>query len=283
MEQRIRKYIALVVMALSLWNCAGSKELVSSETKETKYKKMPLAALMDSIHTHGFSYEHLKIKSNAHYADAEGNKNQFRIILRAQKDSIIHLGISKAGIQAVKAVITADSVLLLNNIDKNYMLGTFEEVKKILPLEIQLNDVENLIVGNILPSLDTNHLITYVEDGKYVLANVSSKLWKKVYEKGKDKSPLIFQYQIDPKSYKITALVIYLPERALHITVDYTDFTIDEESGQSYPASFNLVVDEDVKNTTLQMKVNKLEWGKPQNFPFHIPEKYTLIQKNEKP
>lgn len=275
------KLIYAIGSLFLLLACAGQKEVIRHDEDADKLKKVGLEELLTEVHAHDFKYEHLKIKANANYKDAEGNKTQFRIILRAQKDSIIHIGISKAGIQAVKAVITVDSLKMVNMIDKNYMLGSFQEVQKMLPLNIALADVEHLIMGNLLPSLDSNELQAGVIEGDYFLSNVNLKKWKRIYEKGKATDDWIFMYKIDPENFKIKELVVYLPNKGIHISAQYADFQKDEDSGQMYAQQVSLSIDEGVKNTSLSLKISKLESGKQQRFPFDIPEKYTLIQKNE--
>lgn len=121
----------LAVLLLSLLaSCTSRKKLVS-----------PMA--------HAADYEWMTAKMTLDVC-AEGMElNDLNGVLRMRRDSVIWISASAMmGLEAVRACVTADSVVVLNRLDKSYLAEPLAEVSEKLALPLTLSETQTLLLGD---------------------------------------------------------------------------------------------------------------------------------------
>ncbi|MBD0367983.1 MAG: DUF4292 domain-containing protein, partial [Flavisolibacter sp.] len=88
-------------------------------------------------------------KVDLDYRDAEGKKYDLNANIRMQKDSIIWVSVSAIlGIDAMRVLITKDSVKLLDKLNKTFTARSVDYLQDVTALPLDLPTLQNLLVGN---------------------------------------------------------------------------------------------------------------------------------------
>ncbi|MFN6037400.1 MAG: DUF4292 domain-containing protein, partial [Bacteroidota bacterium] len=91
-------------------------------------------------------------KLNCELNSAE-EENSFNISVRCRRDSAIWLNISKMGIDALRMLVTKDSVKFmimtsLGGMEKGFFRGDFTYINQVLKAELDYDMLQSLLVGN---------------------------------------------------------------------------------------------------------------------------------------
>lgn len=87
-------------------------------------------------------------------AEADGNAMNLMVFFRMKRDSAVWLNISPGlGISAVRAIITRDSVKMLNFIEKYYSAYGIAELQNQTGIRLGLTELQHMLAG--LPVFDT--------------------------------------------------------------------------------------------------------------------------------
>ena len=91
-------------------------------------------------------FEYLSIKAKSSVVVKENSQN-FTMILKMRKDSFIWASISGFGFEAVRALITPDSVIVLDRIERKYYQESITYLNSLLGLEVSLSQLQNILIG----------------------------------------------------------------------------------------------------------------------------------------
>jgi len=92
------------------------------------------------------------------------------VFVRMYKDSLIWLSVNGAlGIEGMRVLIDKDSVRMLNKLDKEYQVRSFNYLQEIASLPFDLASIQDLIIGNPV-FLDTN-FVSYTINGNTISIN----------------------------------------------------------------------------------------------------------------
>ena len=84
-----------------------------------------------------------------HYEGSDGKDYEFNAFIRLQKDKMIWISINALlGIEAFRAIITPDSVKVLNKLDKVYQLKSVSYLQEMSHLPFDFNTLQSIVLGN---------------------------------------------------------------------------------------------------------------------------------------
>jgi hypothetical protein len=107
------------------------------------------------------SFNYLVIKSKINFK-SQGNSTNLTANIRIKKDSLIWLSITPGmGIEVVRAIVTPDSVKVINRLDNKYDAYSISYIKQTLGIDMDYYNLQNLLVGDmLLPFHETDQVIT---------------------------------------------------------------------------------------------------------------------------
>jgi Domain of unknown function (DUF4292) len=155
-------------------SCRSAKKITTAISKKDTVQNITDTAAAEDLHADSLKYIqqlYTHIKSNiidcntfsaklkVHYEGSDGKDYEFNAFIRLQKDKMIWISINATllGIEAFRAVITPDSVKVLNKLDKFYQLRSVSYLKEITHLPFDFNVLQSIILGNPI-YLDSNIL-----------------------------------------------------------------------------------------------------------------------------
>jgi hypothetical protein len=121
--------------------------LISSCSRKTLSFKD--AEVAESFDLRPVDFNYLATSSKIKYSDQDKNLNA-NASIRLKKDSIIWVSITPGfGIEAARGIITRDSLIFLNRLDKEYSAYDFKELSERFNFNINFDLLQAILLGNM--------------------------------------------------------------------------------------------------------------------------------------
>lgn len=209
-------------------------------------------------------FRYLTAKSKISFKSPQQDIDNANINIRVRKDSLIWVSISKLGIEAVRGLITRDSITIVDKIHKEYTVYDFPTLSRQFNFSMNFELLQALIVGNLpLPKRpaqkiknERDYLLLRQSEGKVLVENYIGEDDRKLKKLMVTEQPTKNTLRLDYEDF--TSLNNFLFPYTSLVTLDYQSKT----DGQFY-------------QTLLRIKHNRVELvDKTPGFPFTIPASY---------
>ena len=192
------------------------------------------------------------------YEDAENKKYNVNAHLRMHRDSLIWISITGIlGIEGLRALITPDSVKLLNKQDKIYTARSVTYLQEVTALPLDLSSLQDLLLGNPV-FLDSNVVSYSRNDNRISLLSIGS-LFRHL---------LTISEQGHPVSSKLDDL---FELRARTCYLEYDDY--ETKKGVIFSEKRTISVSEK-KKLDIKLHFKQYEFNETLSFPFSVPKNY---------
>lgn len=112
-------------------------------------------------------------KADVDYDDGKGNGKSVNVKLIIKKDEVIWLSGGLLGFEGVRAMITKDSVKIINKLQKEYIATSLSYIQDKIGLPVDFATVQDLLMGN--PVFVNKDNASLTNDGSnYVIATESN-------------------------------------------------------------------------------------------------------------
>src|ERR1035437_9733217 len=245
-------------------------------TKTVILEEQIPAFLIQKLHENEFHFEWLNAKANV---DVLRNKESFNfsVSLRMRKDSAIWASISPGlGIEAVRVLITKDSVKLMDKVGKRFWLSDFKYLNQLFHVPVTFDMIQSVIIGNYFSYQDeTKPRSSYVDNQYYLISNLLRKKKLRSEEDIDLTKKIIQDVWLSPENYRIAASVTDDKKEKLVFEVRYRNFKLVENL--LFPFQCNIVLKGENKYQ-ISIEYSKVTINKELEFPFHIPDNYEKIR-----
>lgn len=256
-----RLLLVLFSTAIILTGCRSKKELPDGrEVRILNFDK--LNAQMNERST-GFTFYSSRV--NGRFDDGK-LKTPFTAKVRMEKDKAVWMSISVAlGIEVARVLLTPDSVMMINRLQKNYFTGSYDYLAETVGVPLSFEMAQAIFTGQSYYPIDKKMKLNFV-DNQYELRNNPgpTEMQKTVH--------------VDPFSYHITEQAYLDPvsTRELHAKNEAT-IEVDEMVWVNRLAM--MFFDRQANSTvSIEMQVNAIKLDDNLSFPFEIPEKYDRVE-----
>lgn len=160
--------VCLLLLALALLaSCRSTRKIQTAIAKKDTVAAAPsnpghndtarlIAAALQGLNSHRIDFRTFSAKVNIDYRGSEGKSYDVNAVIRMQKDSAIWISANAIlGIEAMRVLITRDSVKLLDKLNKTYTARSVDYLQDVTALPLDLKTVQDLILGNPV-FLDSN-------------------------------------------------------------------------------------------------------------------------------
>ena len=208
-------------------------------------------------------FDEMSSKSKIEFNDAKTSINA-NANIRIKKDSIIWFSVSPGlGIEAARGIITPESLMFINRIEKEYSILDYEALSKKLNFDINYELIQNVIMGNMPLMDDEENQILNTDDFFLV------KQQKENYE---------INNFIGRHTQKLEKVNITESSTGNELSMTYRDFKKVEETIDLAFINFiklNYKSKQGPMETAISLEHSKVEFdNKKLRFPFSIPQKY---------
>lgn len=211
-------------------------------------------------------FRFLTAKSKISFKSEKQEIDNASVTIRIQQDSLIWVSISKLGIEAARVLITRDSIMILDKINRSYAVADFATLSRQFSFSLSYPLLQALLVGNLpLPNrvaqkskstADANYLLLRQQEGQVLVENYVDETDRKLKKLLMTQQPANNTLRVDYADF--ASVDRFLVPFSSVLTLDYRSKT-DGQSSQ----------------TVLRSKYNKVELiDKNPGFPFTIPATY---------
>ncbi|GAB4337620.1 MAG: hypothetical protein OHK0038_16080 [Flammeovirgaceae bacterium] len=253
--------IILIISTLYLFSCKKQLNIDMSSAATYEVDKL--------------RYEYMQLKSKLNYSNGE-NEIKALADIRLKKDSMIWFSIRHGtGIEGVRGVITKDSVLIINRLDKVYYEFDYPKLYQKLNFEFSFEMLQAAIIGEA--NLKPENTSQAIKEGGNFVVNSSLDLFDiKVY--------------ISALYRKMTHALVKDRRTNTLLEIDYSEFReaqkdkIEDKPNQLFAHLVQAVLsykkDEQPQKIIIGLEHSKVEiMEKPIRFPFKMSEKFEKVDK----
>jgi hypothetical protein len=267
---RISRCIFLLFLAsLFIFNsCSPARKVLKAPLKEEGADY-----LFGKLKEKELQFDWFSAKFSADYSN-RGKENSFSGQIRIRKDSLIWISLTPMlGIEAIRLMISQDSVKLINRLNDTYFIGDYEYVNRFLNTNLDYDLLQSILLGNDLQFYEGGKFRASVDHGEYKLSTGERKKLRKFVRNSQENLKIFIQnIWLDPENFKISHIDVKEIRRD-NIKVESFYSNFEQIEGQLFPKKMKYVIW--AENT---IKVNagfsKIVINVPFQFPFKIPASY---------
>lgn len=266
--------VAMAIMTLLLSACRNKRVLTGHGRK---VDNLSTGKLIDSISQHCFHFNYFssKISTEVHL---DNEDNSFKINLRMRQDSAIWVALSKVNIVGYTAIITMDSVKVMDKLKKKYFAGNFSYINDMLDTELDYYMIQDILVGNLINFDPKAKYKTREDTAYYYISTVGKRRLKKAFENERiqKKEPYIYRYWINPGTYRPARMIINDISDTTTLDVEYKSY--EWVDSVLVPAEMKVIISRPGKEAVLELNFSRTKVNEFTEFPFNIPDGYEKVE-----
>src|SRR5215203_5326995 len=179
----------LIALSIVLFaSCRSTKKIQTAISKKDTLAKIAIdgdkadtvrfiKSTLQKIDSNRVAYSTFNGKVNIDYKGGDGKNYNVNANVRMYKDSAIWISANAIlGIEAMRVLVTKDSVKLLDKLNKTYSARSVDYLQEVTALPLDLIILQNLIIGNPV-FLDSN-IVSYSESNNTISLLSVGQLFK---------------------------------------------------------------------------------------------------------
>lgn len=214
-----------------------------------------------SIKAKDLNFNTLSLKGKANLT-IKGEENSVTMLIRMQKDKKIWVSVTAVlGVEVARAVITPDSVLLRNNLDKTYLKKPFSYIYSFTNPQVDFSLLQAVFSGNTIPKLMTLKSDLKQQDGSWLLSgNLNNLTYQTLFNTLLKSSETTLNDARNGQAFK----------------VNYGGYT--PINNGVFPSGMKISTLSGTKKLDASIEFNKIDVNVAVDFPFSVPKSYELIR-----
>ncbi|MFN6374228.1 MAG: DUF4292 domain-containing protein [Chitinophagia bacterium] len=268
----MKNLFILVAFVIFLFSCRSSRQISTvvakkdsavvvinpAESDSAKSVRATLAKIKGKqIHFTTFSS---KVKVD--YSDDKNRRFDFNAFVRMKKDSAIWISIIAAlNIEAYRVMITPDSLVILDKINRSIQRKSLAYLQEITKVPFDYRTLEDLIIGN--PIYLDKTIVAYADQGERLSLSTVGDAFKHILTVSKSDLSILFSKLDD---VDVT--------RSRTANLSYAEYKL--AGTWLFPEVRNISLSEKTRlDVVLDFK--QVEFEKLLTFPFSIPKNYKIL------
>eukprot|EP01006_Ploeotia_vitrea_P023501 TRINITY_DN55_c0_g1_i1.p1 TRINITY_DN55_c0_g1~~TRINITY_DN55_c0_g1_i1.p1 ORF type:complete len:254 (+),score=-47.95 TRINITY_DN55_c0_g1_i1:72-833(+) len=248
------KYLFLIFICFLAFSSCKKNTTITTDARSSKLKFKD------------FDYTYLAAKGRINYNDGE-QLQKATIDIRARKDSAIWMSLrTNTGIEGARFLITKDTALMLDRLNKGYRKYSFEELSDRLKVDVDFSLFESILLGNVLKKY-RKRMKSSKSDDFFILKRSDERFAVELF--------------ISRKLNKLQKAVTIDNVNQNTLTVAYDDFKPVNEDTFPFMFEASLINKSGSKkapNLDFSIKYSKVNLPeKPLKLPFRISSKYKKL------
>lgn len=265
----MKKLILIALIAAVAASCRSTKKIGvalakkdSAQVGQTNSGHNDSLALiqrtLEGLRSHRIDFNTFTAKINIDYKDATNKNQNLNANLRMIRDSAIWISATGfMGIEGMRALITKDSVKILNKLDKVYTARSMAYLQEVTDMPLDLTTMQNLLVGN---PIFFDSATSYARNsGTLTLLSVGT--WFKHLLALNEGDGSISRSKIDDVD----------PSSNRTADITYSDYEV--KNGVRFATKRQIILSE-AKKLSVKMDFRQYAFNEEVSFPFNVPKNY---------
>jgi hypothetical protein len=265
-------YISFLFLGLT---ACKTQELVTAQSTIDKLPKIKDKELIDRID----SLSHIEPKTfysklTVTYKDLSKPTDESEISLKTSikivSDSAVSAIITYARIPVVTALVTQDTLSVVNKRERCYTVASLDYLKDLFGVDFSYENIEEIIYGKPLDYQITQKYFVDNDPFRYSISTHKKHDRKKPDRKQRD--DLMIQYQLTADAKAIQQTRIWSVEESTEVSVVYLER--QQLNGFDLPLKVEINIRTPKKSLLLTLLYDRIEVNEPQELIIVIPESY---------
>jgi hypothetical protein len=225
-------------------------------------KSQPQKSQKATIKVNEINFEYFQSKAKVDFDDGT---NQFSspLTIRIRKDSVIWISVNPAlGIEVVRALITKDSIFVIDKIHKDFYAVGLDYIRGNFGVALDFQMLQSVFLGNLIHPIKPYDSLSFVGDFAILKQN---------------KSNLDILNHISKSSLKLESVVLKDLGTQNNVTVKYSDFSPLDSFQYAFTTKLlsNYVTKNGLMKSNITINHQRVDIkDKQMRFPFNIKTKY---------
>ncbi len=263
MKKNILSKLFLLVVIMLSFGCKTKKIIIAAPpvTNQDNAEIDKKPETLKLLKSKNLDFNTLALKGKADL-DINGEQNNVTMNIRIQKDKKIWVIITAAGgiVEVARAMITPDSLFLLNKLEKTYTKKPFSYIYKYTNKQVNFDLLQAVLSGNSVPDFMTVKSNLIQENGVWIInGNNENLAYKSIFN----------------TLLKVTETTLNDAKAGQAFKVSYGKYT--PLNNALFPSSLNISTMSGLKKMIIGIEFSKIESNIPVDFPFNVPKNYELI------
>ncbi len=260
--------IALLIGIVVLSSCA--KRLTETDLpKVNREKTQDLLNVLDSLSTTRPQTFYSKITTK--YSDTTRNIS-VKTSVRMIADSALNAIVTYAAIPVVNALVTPDSLKLVNKKDKCLVFTDLEFIKSNFGVDFSFKNIEEMLLGIPLDYDTTQKYFQIHDPYRHIISSHRKRRIRKNERLLRKDDNIAIQYFIHPNLKQLNGLEIISVGDTTSVTIDYKTWQL--VNGFNVPNEVIIRIRTPKNNILIELSYEKVSVNEPMELYFIIPEGY---------
>jgi len=254
----------LILMLISVTIACKSRKAivanppVASETAPVNLNKK--AENLSLLRSKDITYNTLSLKGKTSL-NIDGNENNVNMTIRIKKDEKIWISITAiAGIEVARALITPDSLLILNRLQSRAVLKPFSYIYNFAGKQVNFNMLQSILSGNTVSDFTNEQADLVLDQDMFALSG--------------DKGNLAFKVLFNAL-LKTAEINLNDARAGQALKVVYPGY--QQLEGYTFPTSVKINSFSGRKKIDITFDFSKTERNVQLDFPFTVPKRFETI------
>lgn len=270
------RYISMIIFLMVLIFATFSCKTVKRINKAIAPKDSTTVIIIDQTKTDSLlmikktidnlnqNYIHFKTfnaKIKVEYQDSKGKQPDVTAIVRIIKDSAIWISLTASflNIEIYRALITKDSVILMNKQNREVQYRSLDYLQEVTEIPFDYNTLQDLLIGN--PVFIDSNIVYYKKTDNQILFSMAGKFFKHLITLSAD-NYFLMHSKLDDVDIS----------RSRTADLTYADY--ENKSGFNFSTYREITVSE--KNRLdIRLNFKQYEFNKELSVSFNIPKNYS--------
>jgi Domain of unknown function (DUF4292) len=222
---------------------------------------MMVKKTIENLNRNYIDFKTFNAKIKVQYQDSRGKNQDVTAIVRIIKDSTIWISITASllSIEAYRVLITKDSVIVLNKLNKEVQYRSFDYLQEVTEIPFDYKTLQDLLIGN--PVFTDSNIVYYKKTDNQILFSMVGNYFKNLLT-------------ISSDNYFLTHSKLDDVDIARSRTADLTYADYENKSGFNFSTYREITVSEKNK-LDIRLNYKQYEFNKDLSVYFNIPKNYT--------
>ena len=263
------RILTLLVIVFLMASCRSTKKIQTAIAKKDTVLTVVnegkndtalfIQSTLQKLEAGKLDYKTFTAKINVDYRDAEDKKYDVNANVRMYKDSAIWISVNALlGIEGLRALITKDSVKILDKQNKVYIARRVDYLQEVTSLPLNLQSLQNLIVGNPV-FLDSN-VISYSKQADNISILSMGEWFKHLLT-------------LSENNFKVQRSKLDDADKTKNRTADLTYNDYESKQGVLFSTKRQITIVEK-KKLDIRLDFKQYAFNEEVSFPFNIPKNY---------
>lgn len=256
--------VYVLVLLFALTSCKAKKVIlpvpevpespvVPAEPDNTRKNKL------NSINEADMVFNTLAVKAKA-VLSINDKSNDVNMNFRIKNNDVIWVSVTAlAGLEVARALITPDSVKILNRLDNVYIKKPFSYIYEFTNEQINFRTLQSILIGNTVPEFITDSTELNMESDEAKLRSILGGLTYNLRVSSQNK--VVFMNLNDQVAKQ-------------ELNANYSDFILVNQ--EQIPHAVLMDSKVKTKKFLLDLKFLKVDLDGPLELPFRVPERFLI-------